>query len=156
MTEQTTPQSDVSLQAPAIPTQPTAPGPSTFVPAPIAPPKRKRRRVMWISIAVAVAVAVALALAGTLGAIAWVATGPTEGKLVKACRKAVTQNLRSPGSAQWPGGEGVSHQDTGLWIVVGSVDAQNGFGALVRLDFECHAEREGRSWSVMDVDLDQR
>jgi len=145
MTEQTTPQSNVPIPAQPVPFEP-----SIEAATPATPPRRKHRRAIWISITVAVVII----LASALGAIVWAATGPTKGKLVKVCRTAVTELLKSPGSAQWPGDESVSHgSGKQLWTVTGHVDAQNGFGALLRGEWECDAERRGRSWHVVDANL---
>jgi len=37
--------------------------------------------------------------------------------------------------------------------VQGDVDAQNGFGALLRTSWECTAERDG-GWRIIDVEVD--
>jgi hypothetical protein len=55
-----------------------------------------------------------------------------------ACRKAVLAQLKSPGSARWVG-QTVTPDDKGGFEVVGDVDAQNGFGALMRLSYTCQA-----------------
>lgn len=53
------------------------------------------------------------------------------------CKKAVKNSVKSPGTAKFhnlvtiPSGDG--------WDTDGDVDSENGFGALLRSHFECHA-----------------
>lgn len=93
------------------------------------------------------------AAAGT--AAWWGRTHPSERGLVRLCRTAVTAYLRAPASARWPGHEIVSH-DERTWTVTGYVDAQNGFGALLRMEWECEGERTGGEWHVIDVEVADR
>jgi len=58
------------------------------------------------------------------------------------CKDFVTQNLKAPATAEFPlsNAEGVriGHiASTDRWSVIGYVDAQNGFGAMIRQDFAC-------------------
>lgn len=59
-----------------------------------------------------------------------------------ACRKAVLAQLKSPGSARWAD-DTVASEGSAGWQVDGEVDAQNGFGALVRLSFTCTVDDKG-------------
>ncbi|MDJ0487144.1 hypothetical protein QNA24_12315 [Rhodococcus qingshengii] len=62
-------------------------------------------------------------------------------KLVeKTCKEAVTKQLKSPSSAEWSGVETTNTDTAGTeWVVVGDVDSQNGFGAMLRNSFGCTA-----------------
>lgn len=52
-----------------------------------------------------------------------------------ACKDLVRQQLKSPGSADFQD-PGISGQG-GTYTIVGTVDSQNSFGALVRLGYTC-------------------
>lgn len=58
----------------------------------------------------------------------------------------VTDNLKSPATAQFPsyGKENVQALDGGDFQVAGYVDSQNGFGALLRTDWTCRLHYQGR------------
>lgn len=51
------------------------------------------------------------------------------------CGKLVKKNLKAPATAQWSGLKVRKRGET--YVVTGSVDAENGFGALLRLDYRC-------------------
>jgi hypothetical protein len=38
--------------------------------------------------------------------------------------------------------------------VYGAVDAENSFGAMIRTDYECTVEREGDTWDLVRISLD--
>lgn len=77
--------------------------------------------------------------AGTVGAVA-------------ACHEAVKLRLKAPGTAQF-GGEQTQGDGgpTTAAIVTGWVDAQNGFGAMVRSRYWCKAFRGDSVWRVDDA-----
>lgn len=56
-----------------------------------------------------------------------------------ACKDAVSQQLKAPGSADFQGSTSVDYRTTGgdNIIVIGYVDAENSFGAKLRTDFTC-------------------
>ena len=137
------------MSAPYIP--PPLPQPPVPQQTPSAPPQRTRRQTAWI-VAGSITATVAL-FAAAIGASWYARSNPSQNKLVRECRSAVAGRLRAPGSARWPGGEIVSHGAT-TWTVQGDVDAQNGFGALLRMSWECTAERDG-GWQILDVDVDE-
>ena len=95
--------------------------------------------------------ALALLLAACGGAPATVATPPaasTTGQPASAsdeakekCRQAVRDQLKSPATAQFSGEKVVSDGDG--FEVVGDVDSQNSFGAMLRSTFTCHTSPEG-------------
>ena len=52
---------------------------------------------------------------------------------IRRCEDLVTQQLKSPSTAEFDS----SASGDGTWTVIGYVDAQNGFGAMVRSEFGC-------------------
>jgi len=69
----------------------------------------------------------------------------SDAALKDACHNAVKDRLKSPGTAQF-GGEFLREATTPE--LVGWVDAQNGFGALVRSDWVCAGTKTDVGWSV--------
>lgn len=59
--------------------------------------------------------------------------------MIDRCTSMVLAKLKAPSSAQFPGGESVREwePDGKSYEITGSVDSQNGFGAMVRSDFRC-------------------
>lgn len=57
---------------------------------------------------------------------------------IGACQNSVEAQLKSPGSAEF-GGENAARQAGGRYEISGWVDAQNSFGALVRVTWTCSA-----------------
>jgi len=74
------------------------------------------------------------------------------------CQRPVTQRLRSPSSAKFPtittpGARSV-HAGGGRYIVDGFVDAQNGFGAMLRSKWECEIkENADKTWSLLNLKI---
>lgn len=73
-----------------------------------------------------------------------------EDEAVDVCRQSVEEQLKAPATAEFSD-ETVeaknSHGD--LFKVQGHVDAENGFGALIRMVWRCDARRlSDGSWSV--------
>lgn len=64
---------------------------------------------------------------------------------IDVCHQAVEDQLKAPGTADF-GGERVSNMGD-EYTVSGHVDAENGFGALLRLEWVCEATWvEGNTW----------
>jgi hypothetical protein len=63
------------------------------------------------------------------------------------CRSFVEQNLKAPASAVFPlsnaPGITIAHLSNGRWSVLGFVDAENSFGAVLRQDFGCQISYSG-------------
>lgn len=59
--------------------------------------------------------------------------GNSDVAAIYACEDAVAQNLKSPASADFNS----SASGGGPWVVQGTVDSENSFGALLRSSFEC-------------------
>lgn len=77
------------------------------------------------------------------------------------CRDFVKQRLRSPGSAKFRNpserdGEVVWWSSDDLeWQVLSSVDAQNGFGALLRSQWDCTVRKIDKDrWKLVDLTID--
>lgn len=77
-----------------------------------------------------------------------------------ACRSAVRQRLRDPGSADFPAlsPSEVQASYSGEVKVKGYVHANNGMGLKVRADYLCslHVDREARTLSILEAQLVQR
>lgn len=57
---------------------------------------------------------------------------------IDSCHRAVESQLTSPGSAQYDAGAPPQQEPQGpSWHIRGNVDSQNGFGALVRSNYDC-------------------
>lgn len=130
-----------------IPQQPAPPSP-TFAATP--PAVRKRRRWPWIAAAVVVVLAVAIGIGS------WAALRPsTSDQAVTACQDIITEQLRSPATAQFTGMR-IESRGVDYFYVEGQVDSQNGFGATVRTTFSCelHTPDGGESWRNNGVKVD--
>jgi hypothetical protein len=67
-----------------------------------------------------------------------------------ACKGFVEDRLKSPGSASFPwysDGKAI-HQGGGRYEVHSYVDSQNGFGALIRTNFDCRVSFESGYWKL--------
>lgn len=64
-----------------------------------------------------------------------------------ACEGAVEQNLKAPATAKY---DSSVRKAGASWIVTGSVDAENSFGALIRSTYECEVVKRG---NVMNATL---
>jgi hypothetical protein len=75
-------------------------------------------------------------------------------------RNFVEDNLRTPGTAEfgWPSEDDTWQTDCGLWFSRGTVDAQNGFGALVRAQYFATVQKKEAvdSWSLVDLKIKER
>lgn len=72
------------------------------------------------------------------------------------CEKFVSKQLRAPATAKFSGTEDttITPLGNGRWKAVGYVDAQNGFGALIRNDYSCTVEYMGQDkWRSIDVTI---
>jgi hypothetical protein len=63
-------------------------------------------------------------------------------RAISDCQELVKEKLRSPGSASFSDVE-VDEVDVSYFEIRGSVDAQNGFGALLRANFKCSGYDKG-------------
>jgi len=67
-----------------------------------------------------------------------------------ACRDWVKDMLKAPATADFTG-EHVLRSGTTGYRVTGSVDSENGFGALIRTGFICEATHTGDTTSLVDI-----
>jgi hypothetical protein len=85
-----------------------------------------------------------------------------EGKEIDAstyCERHVRRRLKSPSTADFPWGtsDRVQYSGDGRYRMRSYVDAENAFGATVRLDFDCIVKTEdGESWRLIDLQMQQR
>jgi hypothetical protein len=127
-----------------------------IVAIPVGPPLAQQpqadvpaRPSVWPKLIVAtLAVLVVVAIAGLVFVL--LRPGPAEAtsRQITACREKVKTQLKAPATAQFSG-ESVTKQPTGgLYEVRGVVDAENGFGALLRQRYTCTATADGQALAV--------
>jgi len=76
-----------------------------------------------------------------------------------AVRSEVERSLISPATAQHPDLDEIdtsAGSDGCFWRISAFVDAQNGFGALVRADYSAMVRQRGDDFTVVIRDLQQR
>jgi hypothetical protein len=117
---------------------------------PTTPPPRRRR---WPILAAAAAVVLLLAAGITA---AYALTRPSDAERAeKACTEEyVTDRLRSPATARFDRVFVRSRGDA-RYRVSGTVDAENGFGALTRGTFACVVEVTDDGVRLIELDVDQ-
>lgn len=69
------------------------------------------------------------------------------------CKRQITSQLKAPSTAKFPritdDGVIATTVDNKKWAITGYVDAQNGFGAMIRSEFLCEATHtSGTNWQV--------
>ena len=57
-----------------------------------------------------------------------------EVEAIRQCEGFAGKRLKSPASAEY---DLTATRDGGQWVVTGTVDSQNGFGAMIRSNVEC-------------------
>jgi hypothetical protein len=105
-------------------------------------------------------------------AISLVTGGPSDAELREtdaelACQSWVRDRLRAPSTAEFvnvytrTGQADLTEEDVyagrsedDVYTVRGSVDAQNGFGAMVREAFVCEVRDTGDGWELLGIDMD--
>ena len=82
---------------------------------------------------------------------------------VVQCQNYVKDRLRSPSTADFPWlDHSVTPAGSEAYVVRSYVDAQNGFGATVRNNYECKIQYAGgeeadqRTWVLLDLSLETR
>ena len=79
---------------------------------------------------------------------------PDEWDAYTYCQEFVERNLNAPSTAEFPPQHEVSVIDEGgVWTVIGYVDAQNAFGAMVRTYYICKVEyyKDTEKWHLVDL-----
>lgn len=87
-------------------------------------------------------------------------TGGQESTAFVMCQTPVENQLRAPSSAKFPystaPGASALHLGEGVYRVRGFVDAQNGFGAMLRTSWTCEiAENADQTWSLRNLEIDK-
>lgn len=121
--------------------------------------KPKRKAPMWLGALVAV-----LALCAA-GAVILAVVGDTQGdapdpvsadRAIDAqimCERFVEKQLKSPASAEFRPER--TTKDGAKYTVIGTVDSQNSFGAMLRSDYVCTVRDEGTgTWTLIALELD--
>lgn len=76
---------------------------------------------------------------------------PSDGMARVMCEGFVEDRLKSPGSADFQRPI-TTEVGVDMWRVSGSVDAQNSFGATVRIDYDCTVRGDGDGeWTLVDM-----
>lgn len=131
-------------ETPQVPQQ-TAP-----VSPPYAPAAPKRRRWPWIAGAAAVILAIA-------GGVTYAALPSTDDEAVEFCQEEIRDRLKTPASAKFSDATVDPEEGSTVYRVSGAVDAQNGFGAMVRGNYRCTLRHnEDGSWVAITASVDQR
>lgn len=145
----------LALLGPAIDAPPELAGPVAAVP--VVTPKPAKPKISGGAILLAIIVCVVLFFGSLLSAGGGGGGGsqPPGSSDIGAwidCRSFVTKNLKAPSTAEFPlsnaDGVRITRLASGRWLVVGFVDAQNGFGAMLRHDFTCEMTYSGDKVTV--------
>ena len=100
-----------------------------------------------------------LAIITVLSVLVWSFSddAPGEGEARVVCENFVSDRLKAPGSAEFNRPEITPDRD-GQWVVRGSVDADNAFGATMRVDYTCTVRDtgDGETMTLVDLDMNQR
>ncbi len=117
-------------------------------PAATVPPPAPAKPSNWPKVIVAVLVVLVVAAAAGLVFVLTRPSGPQTADQITACRERLKRDLKAPATAQFSE-ESVAKQPTGeFYEVRGLVDAQNGFGALLRQRYTCTVTADGQALSV--------
>jgi len=112
------------------------------------PPKRRPHPAVWGAIG---AVVVLLAAGGVylFTRPGGVAGESSQAQAIRLCEDSVRGDLKAPATARFSG-ESYEKTSTIGALVTGSVDAENGFGALLRTSFRCSLVVADGKWTVSD------
>lgn len=70
------------------------------------------------------------------------------------CEEFVKERLKSPASAEFSDTRSISTGTPDEYEVTGSVDSENGFGAMLRSSYECTIRDNGDdTWTLIAIDL---
>jgi hypothetical protein len=120
---------------------------TTDVPAGLA----GRRGCMWAFAALVLVSVLSVMTLAADGAAA--PDGPDDRGAIEVCHQKVIERLDAPATAEWPGGEAVTHTGSD-YTVAGEVDSLNEFGVLVRTGWVCSASwLDGPRWKPVVASL---
>ncbi len=118
-------------------------------------PHRPKRSAVFVASMVALVVGGGAILFTALWLVVNGSTDSGRGAAEDMCEKFVSDRLKSPGTADFPGASSVAQLAGGEYRVTGAVDSQNGFGALLRTDYVCTVrDMGGDRWRLVNLDLD--
>lgn len=106
--------------------------------------------VLWVAIGIPVLVIGGCNILSAVGHNSAPSESGMQSTATVACRTAVKDQLKAPRTAKFSD-ESVSGS-SGAYIVVGNVDAENSFGALVRSGFRCSARVSTATGDAVSAD----
>jgi hypothetical protein len=138
--------------------QPSDPG-APPDPAPQPPPKKKPPAAAWWIVGL-----VGLVLCGgcIAGAVAIFSGAGDDDPVADdnsaaaeiMCEGFIADRLRAPATAEFPAPE--TRKAGREYTVVGAVDSENGFGAMIRTGYVCTVrDEDDDSWTLVDLQLDE-
>lgn len=102
------------------------------------------------------AVMIVLALSPWLGSCSSEPDAPDEYGARDVCEQFVEKRLKAPATAEFENTATTQAGDE--WTVEGDVDAENGFGALIRNHYVCTVrptDAAGANWELVDVEMSE-
>lgn len=122
--------------------------PKTAAPIPV--PVKKKGMPLWLFLVGAVAIVL---LIGIIGNQPTQETSPSYNAWY-ACEQFILRSLKAPKTAEFESysASNVRQVDDDEWVVSIYVDAQNGFGALIRSDFSCQVRKQDKEWWLVSLD----
>ena len=139
---------------------PPGPMPPPAPPAPTAlvtRPAKKSYRGLWIALGIVAVVAV-LAIAGSKSRSDEPSAAELNYLAHAVCAQWVRDSLKAPATADFPEytDQGVTiAEDGSTYTVLSFVDAENGFGAMIRTSFICVTERRANgNFTLLNLSLD--
>lgn len=112
--------------------------------------KRRNRKALAIALPVGV-VLLGLAVWGA-SLSASDAEPAGSGEAQQVCEQFVGDRLKAPGTAEFDHAN--TYREGLVWVVLGTVDSENGFGALLRTSFRCEVEPVSDEWRLVDLSME--
>jgi len=79
-----------------------------------------------------------------------------ERKVYSAAKELVSDQLKAPSTASFPWMDYQVYRSGDDWTVLGYVDAQNGYGAMLRSNWKVEMIYTGRGWKAKKVVIEPR
>ncbi|KZE41376.1 hypothetical protein [Microbacterium sp. T32] len=76
-----------------------------------------------------------------IGAFAGFTPSANKYTAAQQCEQTVSSYLKAPSTAQFHSDISAATEsaiDAGPWLIIGTVDSENGFGAMLRSNYSCH------------------